>query len=91
MPTKKEQTNQPMAKQEAKMMFRGVVTESLPNTMFKVHLTENDDGIAVDHTILGYLGGKLRQYNIKVLEGDTVDVEVSPYDLTRGRIVYRSK
>jgi len=91
MPSTKEKTNQPMAKQDEKMMFRGVVTESLPNTMFKVHLTENDDGTAVDHTILGYLGGKLRQHNIKVLEGDTVDVEVSPYDLTRGRIVYRSK
>jgi translation initiation factor IF-1 len=81
-----------MAKNDEKMIFKGVVTESLPNTLFKVTLTENDDGVAVsDHTILGYLGGKLRQNNIKVLEGDNVDVEVSPYDLTRGRIVYRSK
>jgi len=79
-----------MSKDE-KMMFRGKVTESLPNTLFKVHLTENDEGHNIDHTILGYLGGKLRQHNIKVLEGDIVDVEVSPYDLTKGRIVYRAK
>jgi translation initiation factor IF-1 len=60
----------------------GKVTELLPNTMFKVVL-ENKI------TIIAYLGGKLKQHKINILLGDKVDVELSPYDMTRGRIVYR--
>ncbi len=62
----------------------GVVTEVLPNTNFKVRLTNN-------HEIVAYLSGKLRKNYIKILEGDTVKVELSPYDLTKGRIVWRNK
>lgn len=62
----------------------GTVLELLPNTTFRVEL-ENK------HVITAYLGGKLRQHNIKILMGDTVDVEMSAYDLNRGRITYRNK
>ena len=62
----------------------GIVSESLPNTMFKVKL-ENG------HEVLAHISGKLRMNYIKILPGDKVTVEVSPYDLSRGRIVYRKK
>ena len=60
----------------------GKVVDTLPNTMFRVEL-ENG------HTVLAYLSGKMRKYYIRVLLGDRVKVEMSPYDLTRGRITYR--
>jgi translation initiation factor IF-1 len=63
-------------------MAEGVVTEALPNTMFRVEL---DPG----HLILCTLAGKMRMNYIKVMPGDHVKVEISPYDLTKGRIVYR--
>jgi len=62
--------------------IKGVVVEALPDTMFKVKL-ENG------HEILAYLCGKMRKNYIRILEGDEVTVEISPYDLTKGRIVYR--
>ena len=62
----------------------GVVVESLPNAMFRVKL-ENG------HQILAHVSGKMRMHFIKILPGDTVTVELSPYDLTRGRITYRYK
>jgi translation initiation factor IF-1 len=62
----------------------GVVTEVLPDTNFRVKL-END------HEILAYLSGKMRRFYIRVLEGDRVKVEMSPYDLSRGRVTYRFK
>jgi len=62
----------------------GEVTECLPAAMFRVTL-ENG------HSITATLGGRLRQNNIRILMGDRVDVEMSPYDLTKGRIVYRNK
>lgn len=73
-----------MAKQEEKLELEGTIVEALPNTMFKVRL---DTG----HEILAYLSGRMRKYYIRVLLGDRVKVEVSPYDLTRGRITYRYK
>ncbi|HIJ55343.1 MAG TPA: translation initiation factor IF-1 [Deltaproteobacteria bacterium] len=72
-----------MAKEEA-IKVEGKVVETLPNAMFKVEL-ENK------HTILAHISGKMRMHFIKILPGDTVTVELSPYDLTRGRITYRSK
>jgi translation initiation factor IF-1 len=63
----------------------GKVEEVLPNATFRVVLDNTQ------HKIIAYLGGKLRQNNIKVLMGDTVELEMSPYDLTRGRITYRNK
>ncbi|MFQ6015595.1 MAG: translation initiation factor IF-1 [Anaerolineae bacterium] len=68
-----------------KIEFDGTVVEALPNAQFKVEL---DDG---GHQVLAYLSGKMRKYYIRVLLGDRVRVEVSPYDLERGRIVYRYK
>ena len=62
----------------------GVVKESLPNAMFKVKL---DNG----HDILAHISGKMRMHFIKILPGDRVKPEISPYDLKRGRIVYREK
>jgi len=67
-----------------KIIQEGVVTENLPNTFFRVEL---DDG----RVILGHLSGKMRMYHIKVLPGDRVRVEMSPYDETKGRIVQRLK
>ena len=62
----------------------GVVTESLPNTTFQVDIGNG-------HTILAHISGKLRMNFIRILPGDKVTVEMSPYDLTRGRITWRSK
>jgi len=72
-----------MTKEEP-IKVQGKVLETLPNAMFKVEL-ENK------HQILAHLSGKMRMHFIKILPGDTVTVELSPYDLTRGRITYRSK
>jgi translation initiation factor IF-1 len=73
-----------MAKEEDKIVVEGTVIEALPGTQFKVRL-ENG------HEILAYLSGKMRKYYIRILLGDRVRVEISPYDLSRGRIVYRFK
>ena len=72
-----------MVKEES-LEFTGVVLELLPNAMFKVEL-ENE------HQILAYVSGKMRTHFIRILPGDKVKVEVSPYDLTKGRITYRLK
>ena len=64
--------------------LEGTIVEALPNAMFKVEL-ENG------HTILGHISGKMRMNYIKILPGDGVTVQTSPYDLSRGRIVYRKK
>jgi translation initiation factor IF-1 len=67
-----------------KVTVEGTVTEALPGTQFRVEL---DSG----HEVLAYPCGKMRKYYIRILLGDRVDVELSPYDLERGRIVYRYK
>ena len=72
-----------MPKEEA-IRVEGEVLETLPNAMFKVEL-ENK------HQVLAHISGKMRMHFIKILLGDKVTVELSPYDLSRGRIVYRSK
>ena len=72
-----------MPKEEA-IEVEGTILESLPNAMFKVEL---DNG----HKILAHVSGKMRMHYIRILPGDRVKVELSPYDLTRGRITYRSK
>jgi translation initiation factor IF-1 len=72
-----------MAKQES-IQVEGIVSETLPNAMFKVKL-ENQ------HEILAHISGKMRMNYIRILPGDKVLMELSPYDLTRGRIVYRYK
>lgn len=64
--------------------FKGVVTEALSNGMFRVKLENNV-------VVLGHLAGRMRRFKIKVLLGDTVKLEMSPYDLTRGRITFREK
>ena len=72
-----------MAKEEV-LEFPGVVTELLPNATFRVKL-ENG------HMVLGHISGKMRMHYIRILPGDKVTVELTPYDLTRGRIVFRAK
>jgi len=72
-----------MPKEEA-IEVEGKVIEPLPNAMFRVEL-ENG------HRVLAHISGKMRMHFIKILPGDRVTVELSPYDLTRGRIVYRTK
>lgn len=62
----------------------GKVTEALPNAMFRVELKNG-------HKILAYISGKMRMHYIKILPGDTVKVEMTPYDLEKGRIIYRGK
>lgn len=70
-----------MAKEEV-LKFSGTVEEVLGNSLFRVKLENN-------HTVIAYIGGKLRKFTIKIILGDKVDVEMSPYDLTKARIVYR--
>jgi len=66
------------------IQLEGTITESLPNTTFRV---EMDNG----HKVLAHISGKMRMYHIRILPGDRVTMEFSPYDLTKGRIVYRFK
>jgi translation initiation factor IF-1 len=70
-----------VAKEEA-IEVEGVVRESLPNTMFRVELKNS-------HVILAHLSGKMRKHYLRIVPGDQVRVALSPYDLTRGRIIYR--
>ena len=72
-----------MAKEEA-IEVEGVVIETLPNAMFRLELKNG-------HRVLGHISGKMRKNFIKILPGDKVVVELSPYDLNRGRIVYRGQ
>lgn len=72
-----------MAKEDA-ISMEGTVAEALPNAMFRVELENN-------HVVLAHVSGKMRMHFIRILPGDKVTVELSPYDLTRGRIVYRYK
>lgn len=72
-----------MAKEDL-IEFKGVISEILPNAMFRVTL-ENE------HVILAHMSGKMRKNRIRVLQGDTVIVEMTPYDLSKGRIIYREK
>ena len=73
-----------MAKKKDVIEVSGVVMESLPNAQFRVKLETGQE-------ILAHISGKIRKHYIRVLLGDTVKVELSPYDLTRGRITYRMK
>ncbi|MEA1991179.1 MAG: translation initiation factor IF-1 [Thermodesulfobacteriota bacterium] len=72
-----------MSKEDA-IQVEGKVLETLPNAMFRVEL-ENG------HKVLAHISGKMRMHYIKILPGDTVTVELSPYDLSRGRVVYRAR
>jgi translation initiation factor IF-1 len=73
-----------MAKKDGVIEIEGAVVEALPNAMFRVELTNG-------HRVLAHISGKMRQHYIRILPEDRVIVELSPYDLTRGRIVYRYK
>lgn len=72
-----------MGKNSELLEFDGTVTEVLPNSTFRVKVN------GMDHVLTCYMGGKLKQNKIKVILGDTVRLEVSPYDLTKGRITFR--
>ena len=73
-----------MASKDGAIEIEGVVAEALPNAMFRVELTNG-------HKILAPISGKMRKNYIRILPGDRVIAELSPYDLTRGRIIYRYK
>ena len=72
-----------MAKQEETISMEGIVEEILPAAMFRIRLN------SIDNVVIGYLSGRMRTNNIKVLLGDRVEIVFSPYDLTRGRITRR--
>jgi len=78
-----ESRSEGLAKEEA-IEVEGVVKESLPNTMFRVEIKNG-------HVILAHLSGKMRKHYIRIVPGDKVKVALSPYDLTRGRIIYRER
>jgi translation initiation factor IF-1 len=80
----KKQSAEGMAKKDGAIEIEGTVVESLPNAFFRVEL---DNG----HKVLAHISGKMRMHYIRILPDDRVVVELSPYDLTRGRIVYRYK
>src|SRR3954453_6743382 len=80
----KRQEEEDMAKKEGVIEMEGAVVEALPNAMFRVELTNG-------HKVLAHISGKMRQHYIRILPEDRVVVELSPYDLSRGRIVYRYK
>lgn len=73
-----------MPKKEGVIELEGTIVEALPNAMFRVELSNG-------HKVLAHISGKMRQHYIRILPEDRVVVELSPYDLTRGRIVYRYK
>lgn len=73
-----------MSKEDNMLRLSGKVDEVLPNAMFRVVL-ENQ------HRITAYLGGRMRKNDIKIIAGDLVEIEMSPYDMTRGRVIYRKK
>ncbi len=79
-----ERNAEDMAKKEGAIEIEGTVVEPLPNAMFRVELTNG-------HRVLAHISGKMRMHYIRILPGDRVVVELSPYDLARGRIVYRYK
>lgn len=73
-----------MAKNDDLITLNGTIEDVLPNAMFRVRVNDN-------HMITATVSGRLRKNNIRILLGDNVEVEMSPYDLTRGRIIYRTK
>jgi translation initiation factor IF-1 len=77
-------TEKTLAKQDDKFSMDAIVLEALPNAMFKLRLPNEQQS-----EIIGYVSGKMRKHYIRILPGDTVTVEISPYDLTRARITYR--
>lgn len=84
-PSRKYKKSKPQPEESQKeeaIMAEGTVTEALPNVMFRVEL-ENG------HEVLGHISGKMRKHYIRIMPGDKVRIEMSPYDLTRGRITYR--
>ena len=80
--TLSRQIAEAMPKKEGVIEIEGTIVEALPNAMFRVELTNG-------HKVLAHISGKMRQHYIRILPEDRVVVELSPYDLTRGRIVYR--
>nr|YP_010275929.1 translational initiation factor 1 [Cananga odorata]YP_010275964.1 translational initiation factor 1 [Cananga odorata]UKH49843.1 translational initiation factor 1 [Cananga odorata]UKH49878.1 translational initiation factor 1 [Cananga odorata] len=73
-----------MDEREKKTIYEGLIIDSLPNGMFRVRLENKDENL-----ILGYISGKIRRSFIRILPGDRVQIEVGPYDSTRGRIIFR--
>lgn len=74
-----------MGKKEDYFVLQGIVLEVLPGNQYRVEIADNN------HVILAYLSGKMKQNKIKVIQGDTVDLEISVYDPNRGRVIFRQK
>ena len=74
-----------------KLEVKGKVLESLPNAMFKIEIDDENFEVLKGKIILGHISGKMRVHHIRILPGDKVKLELSPYDLTKGRITYREK
>lgn len=79
-----------MKEKEDVVVVNGIVTETLPNAMFRVRAKVGEEGNEKEYSILGHISGKIRKNFIRILPGDDVTVELSIYDLTRGRIVRRN-
>ena len=77
-----------MARDDDHIELEATVVQALPNAMFKLKI-ENDDGSS--HELLGFVSGKMRKHFIRILPGDKVKVQLSPYDLSKGRIVFRQR
>ncbi|MBI2010019.1 MAG: translation initiation factor IF-1 [Candidatus Chisholmbacteria bacterium] len=80
-----------MGQKQEVIEVEGTVTQALPNTMFRVKLDQNAPEDLADQEILCTLSGKMRMFHIRVMPGDKTKIEVSPYDHSRGRIVFRFK
>lgn len=81
-----------MAQKAGVIEVEGIVSEALPNTLFRVEVKAGAiPGIKEDRLVLCHLSGKMRLNYIRILPGDKVKIEITPYDLTRGRIIYRSR
>ncbi len=83
-PTENARVNKRQMAKEESIEMEGTVTETLPNTMFRVEL-ENG------HVVTAHISGKMRKHYIRILTGDSVTVQLTPYDLTKGRIVFRAR
>ncbi len=77
----------PPVTKEQNIQVEGIIKETLPNAMFRVEVEIGDS----THEVLAHISGKMRMHFIKILPGDMVKLEISPYDLSRGRITYRNK
>lgn len=88
---KRQAKKEQQVKEKDHIEMAGVITDKLPNAMFRVKLDAINDKDETEHIILAHISGKMRKNYIRILPGDRVTVEISPYDLSKGRITFRGK